>query len=164
MMGSLTHGLRRLTLGVASRPPPTPNFSFSSAMRGQALAAPRRQMAATVAAVNVQAAQNSDRRQRRSEKQRIRNRARKSAVTTRMKKVFKALDTFKDEPPKTEDELKPVESLISEAFKEIDKAWSKGVLHKNTAARRKSRLSRAKNRLLADAGLIAAPKSDTEEA
>ncbi|CAD7699524.1 unnamed protein product, partial [Ostreobium quekettii] len=160
MMGSLSQGLRRLSLATVSRRPVVTNFSFSAAMRGQALSVSRRQMVATVSAVNVEAAQNSERRQRRSEKERVRNKAKRSAVATRMKKVFKALEAFSDDPPKTEAELEPVETLISEAFQEIDKAWSKGVLHKNTAARRKSRLSRAKNRVLADAGLLANAKSE----
>lgn len=53
----------------------------------------------------------------------------------------------------TEEALKPVEKLISEAYQEIDKAVVKGVLHANTGANRKSRLALAKRRLLVTAGL-----------
>lgn len=135
------------------------HLSFSASMRGQALAVPLRRNVATVAAVQVQAKQNSLRRQRRSEKQREVNRRTKSAVATRMKKVLRALDTFQAEPPKSEADLEPVEKLISEAFSEIDRAKSKKVLHKNTAARRKSLLSRAKSRLMISAGLYTPEKT-----
>ena len=47
-----------------------------------------------------------------------------------------------------------MEKLISEAFQQIDKAVSKGVIHINTGARRKSRISVAKRKLLVDAGLF----------
>lgn len=50
-------------------------------------AAPRQHAVATVAAVQIQAKQNALRRQRRSEKQRLLNKSRKSAIATRMKKV-----------------------------------------------------------------------------
>ena len=46
-----------------------------------------------------------------------------------------------------------MEQLIAEAYKEVDKAVSKGVIHKNTAARRKSRLAAAKRATLVSAGL-----------
>lgn len=55
--------------------------------------------------------------------------------------------------PSSEDAVKPVEKLISEAFQQIDKAVSKGVIHINTGARRKSRIAVAKRKLLVDAGL-----------
>lgn len=48
-------------------------------------------------------------------------------------------------------QLDKVETLLSEAFSEIDKAVSKGVIHKNTAARRKSRITHAKKALEAAA-------------
>ena len=54
---------------------------------------------------------------------------------------------------KEEAELAPVEQLIAEAYKEVDKAISKGVIHKNTGARRKSRLAAAKRATLISAGL-----------
>lgn len=52
-----------------------------------------------------------------------------------------------------EQSVKPVETLISEAYQEIDKAVSKGVLKKNTGGRRKSSIAKAKRKLLIDAGL-----------
>ena len=41
------------------------------------------------------------------------------------------------------------EELYNEAVSKIDKAWTKGVLAKNTASRKKSRLTIAVNKLLA---------------
>lgn len=84
----------------------------------------------------------------------MRNKARRSAIATRMRKVFKALDEFKNGIT-AEDELKPTEVLISEAFSEIDKAVVKGILHKNTGDRKKARLSVAKRNVLITAGLYA---------
>ena len=55
--------------------------------------------------------------------------------------------------PEAEGDLKPVDIFISEAYQEIDKAVSKGILHKNTAARRKSKLALARQKLLIKAGL-----------
>jgi len=62
--------------------------------------------------------------------------------------VFKAALMLESEA-----DVAPLETLISEATKEIDKAVSKGVIHKNTAARRKSRLAAAKRTALVKGGL-----------
>lgn len=64
-----------------------------------------------------------------------------------------AIQTMRTELPSSEEAVKPVEKLISEAFQQIDKAVSKGVIHINTGARRKSRIAVAKRKLLVDAGL-----------
>eukprot|EP00983_Pelagomonas_calceolata_P049256 1141432-Pelagomonas_calceolata.AAC.4 len=37
-----------------------------------------------------------------------------------------------------------VEKLVNEAYTEIDKAVTRGILHKNTAARKKSRVAKYK--------------------
>ncbi len=66
--------------------------------------------------------------------------------------MFKAIAEFNGKL-ESEDALKPVEKLISEAYQEIDKAVCRGVLHINTGARRKSRLANAKKKLLVTAGL-----------
>lgn len=44
----------------------------------------------------------------------------------------------------TSEEIVPVEKLIAEAYSVIDKAVRVGTLHRNTGARRKSRLARRK--------------------
>lgn len=88
-----------------------------------------------------------------SESRRMYNKSRKSACSTRMKKVFRAAEALKANLPSSEDELKLLEQLVNEAFTELDKAVVKGVLHANVAARRKSRVSRAKRDVLMLAGL-----------
>ena len=65
--------------------------------------------------------------------------------------VLKALGEITE--IKSEEELNPVQKMISEAYSEIDQAVVKGVLHKNTAARRKSKLAGARQRVLIANGL-----------
>ncbi|HWT27057.1 MAG TPA: 30S ribosomal protein S20 [Mobilitalea sp.] len=67
-----------------------------------------------------------------------RNKAIKSKVKTMMKKVDAAVTVGDKELAKT--------SLV-EAVSEIDKASSKGIYHKNTAARKVSRLTKAINNI-----------------
>ena len=67
--------------------------------------------------------------------------------------MFSAVDGFMTDLPSSEDAIKPVEKLMSEAFQEIDKAVGKGILHTNTGARRKAKLAAAKRHLLTTAGL-----------
>jgi small subunit ribosomal protein S20 len=71
-------------------------------------------------------------RNRTNERRRQRNRAVKSELRTRVKT---ALSTAGDEERGDE--------ALRTALRKIDKAASKGVIHKNAAARRKSRLARA---------------------
>ena len=75
-------------------------------------------------------------RARQSEEQRVRNRSRK----TRMKNVIRDLDEViaGKSPEKAAEELKKAVSVIA-------KTASKGVIHKNTASRKISRLTRAVN-------------------
>ncbi|UCG40790.1 MAG: 30S ribosomal protein S20 [Acidimicrobiia bacterium] len=68
-----------------------------------------------------------------------RNKAVRSEVKTRMKNALAAAESG-DAAAATE--------ATQEAQKKIDMAVSKGVMKKNTAARRKSRLQREVNRLL----------------
>jgi small subunit ribosomal protein S20 len=49
-----------------------------------------------------------------------------------------------------------LETLISEATKSVDKAVARGILHKNTGARRKARMSKYKQELRRDKGLLTA--------
>ena len=73
-------------------------------------------------------------RNRQNEKANQRNKAVRSELRTRTKHVEAALDGGED-----------AEQLAREAIKRIDQAAAKGVLHKNTAARRKSRLMKKVN-------------------
>ncbi len=65
-------------------------------------------------------------RNRQTEKRNLRNRKVRSEVHTRSKTALEAVEE-------------------GAAIKRIDKAAQKGVLHKNTAARKKSRLARKLN-------------------
>ena len=77
-------------------------------------------------------------RARQSEEQRVRNRSRK----TRMKNVIRDLDEViaGKSPEKAAEQLKKAVSVIA-------KTASKGVVHKNTASRKISRLTREVNAL-----------------
>ncbi len=67
-----------------------------------------------------------------------RNKAIKSAVKTAIKKVYAAIDA--------KDQAAAKEALVN-ATSAMDKACSKGVYHKNTVARKISRLSVAVNKM-----------------
>lgn len=108
-----------------------------------------------VASVVVEAKKGDSikKRQRQAEKKRLYNRSRKSACKTRMKKVLTTVEEMKESKPSAAEDLKPVDALIALAYKEIDRAVSKGVLHKKTAARRKAKVAKARKDLAIEAGL-----------
>lgn len=83
---------------------------------------------------------SSAKRQRQSEKHRMRNRMHVSAVRTSRKKFLTAVAQ--------KDQAKAGE-LLKNAQKLIDSAASKGILKKNTAARLKARLHKKYNALAA---------------
>ncbi len=74
-------------------------------------------------------------RLRQQEKRRLINKSNKSRMKTEMKKVLAA--------EKKEDALKQMQV----AFSTIDKLAKKGIIHKNNADRKKSRLARFVNTL-----------------
>ncbi len=76
-----------------------------------------------------------------AERNRLRNKAYKSAVKTLMKKYFAAVDQYAANP--TPEVMAQVQTRMADAFSKIDKAVKKGVLHRNNGARQKSRLARA---------------------
>ena len=65
----------------------------------------------------------------------LQNKMRVSAMRTQIKKAAVAIDT--DNADKS--------ALMRAAFKSIDRAAAKGILHKNTAARKKSALARRRS-------------------
>lgn len=67
-----------------------------------------------------------------AERNRLRNMAIKTSVKTAIKKVYDAI--------KAKADAKQIQETVNNAYSLIDRAVSKGVLHKNTAARKKSRL------------------------
>jgi small subunit ribosomal protein S20 len=77
-------------------------------------------------------------RARQAEKQNIRNKAVRSSIKTIVKKVESAIASGNKED---------AGKSLTDAVKTITKAVSKGVIHKNTASRKISRLTRKVNTL-----------------
>ena len=73
-----------------------------------------------------------------AEANRQRNVAFKTSIKTAVKKVLEVAK---------EGNKEAVATAMSKAYQLCDKAVSKGILHKNTAARKKSRLTLAVNKL-----------------
>eukprot|EP00879_Flechtneria_rotunda_P003407 GHRR01003635.1.p1 GENE.GHRR01003635.1~~GHRR01003635.1.p1 ORF type:complete len:175 (+),score=56.35 GHRR01003635.1:208-732(+) len=90
-----------------------------------------------------------------AEERRMRNRSRKSAIATYMKKVLKMSEAVTKSQALDEQQVAQLEQYVADAFSEIDKAVTKGTLHRNTADRRKARVSRIKRQALIAAGLYA---------
>ena len=78
-------------------------------------------------------------RNRQNEKRRERNKAVRSELKTRVKRAVTAAQQGDDSVP----------VLAALAVKRLDKAAAKGVIHKNAAARRKSRLQKRLNTIAA---------------
>ena len=76
-----------------------------------------------------------------AERNHERNVAFKTSIKTALKKVLELAKA------KDEDAMK---AALSKAYQLCDKAVSKGILHKNTASRKKSRLTIAAKKLLAE--------------
>jgi len=76
-----------------------------------------------------------------AERNRLHNRSYKSAVRTLMKRCFTACSTYSQQPGDAAKQA--VQKTMSAAFSKIDKAVKVGVLHRNTGANQKSRLSAA---------------------
>ena len=76
-----------------------------------------------------------------AERNRLRNRTYKSALRTLMKRCFTAVSAYGQQP--SEDAKAAVHTTLGAAFSKIDKAVKVGVLHRNTGANQKSRLSAA---------------------
>ena len=69
-------------------------------------------------------------RNRQNEKRRLRNKSARSEMRTLVKDARTATEAGRDD----------AEEMLRQALKSIDKAAQKGIIHKNQAARRKSRL------------------------
>ena len=79
-------------------------------------------------------------RARKAEENRLRNKAQKSRIKTAIKKYESSL--HQDNTEVAQDNLKKATSLI-------DKSVGKNIMHKNTAARRKSKLAKKLNQMQA---------------
>jgi small subunit ribosomal protein S20 len=78
---------------------------------------------------------SAKKRMRQEEKRRLHNRSVKSAVKTQINKARYAIASDADS----------AEASVRAAVSELDRAVKKGVLHRNNAARRKSRLMKQLN-------------------
>ena len=83
---------------------------------------------------------SQEKRNRQNAKRRAANKSVRSELKTRARNALEAAQ---------EGDAARAEELLKAAQKRIDMATSKGILHKNTAARRKSRLNRRVRELLA---------------
>lgn len=79
-------------------------------------------------------------RNRQNEKRRLANKGVRSELRTRTKAALAAAESGEN-----------VEAATASAMKRIDKAGNKNVIHKNAAARRKSRLAKRINAAAAEA-------------
>jgi small subunit ribosomal protein S20 len=75
-------------------------------------------------------------RQRQSEKRRLRNRGNKSAINTTVKKLLTSLN---------EKDADAARGIYKEAIARLDSSVTKGTLHRKTASRRISRLTKKVN-------------------
>jgi small subunit ribosomal protein S20 len=76
----------------------------------------------------------AEKRMRQEKKRRLRNRMVKSTVRTQITKARLAIDSEVD-----------AQEAVRAAVSELDRAAKKGVIHRNNAARRKSRLMKQLN-------------------
>jgi len=79
-------------------------------------------------------------RNRQNEKARMRNKAVKSSLKTAIRKFHAAVETG---------DTAAAEALMRDASRKLDKAVSKGVIHKNQAANRKSAIAKRQDTLAA---------------
>ncbi len=77
---------------------------------------------------------NAKKALRKSHTRRLRNRVRRSALRTRLKQFRVLAEAGEDKDA--------IETAFRAAVKGLDKAAAKGLIHKNKAARTKSRLSK----------------------
>ena len=82
-------------------------------------------------------------RHRQSLERRMRNRAVRSRVRRQMRKMRSAI---------ADGDADAVKQLLPETFSVIDVGWRKGVLHRNTASRYKSRVAKQAEAVLSSKG------------
>jgi small subunit ribosomal protein S20 len=82
---------------------------------------------------------SAQKRARQSEKRRLRNAARKSLLRTYSKRVTKAVE---------EKNLEDARKALAQTIPTIQRVAGKGIIHKKTAARKISRLTKKVNALI----------------
>ena len=88
---------------------------------------------------------SAEKRHEQSEERRLRNKAVKSSVRTSAKKFV----VLAQKSERSSAELGEAEAALKDMIKKIDTAAQKGIIKKNTAARKKSRMQRLFNSLKA---------------
>ncbi len=83
---------------------------------------------------------SAEKRARQSERRRLINRTNRARLRTSIKKLRSALSSG---------DRQEISSLLPETVSELDKAVQKGALHRNAAARHKSRLTARVNQAAA---------------
>ena len=81
--------------------------------------------------------QSQKKRNRQNEKARIRNKSMRSELKTRLRTVADAIEAG---------DAEAAQVALHATHKRIDESVTKGLLHKSTAARRKSRLAKQVNK------------------
>lgn len=84
-----------------------------------------------------------------AERNRLRNKAYKSAVRTLIKKYENAVKDYMSEP--TPEKMVQVQQMMSAAYSKIDKAVKRKVLHRNNGARKKASIAKALKQITATA-------------
>ena len=74
-----------------------------------------------------------------TERNRLQNRFYKTSVRTLTKLFLKNLDVYKNSP--TLENKEKVQNILNSTYSLIDKGCKKNVFHKNTAARKKSKIT-----------------------
>ncbi|MFC4334531.1 30S ribosomal protein S20 [Salininema proteolyticum] len=85
---------------------------------------------------------SKEKRNRQNEKRRMRNKSVKSSLKTAIRKFRESAATG---------DIAAAKTNLQAASRQLDKAVSKGVVHKNQAAQRKSKMAQAVNKLEASA-------------
>jgi len=74
-----------------------------------------------------------------NKRNRLRNRYYKSSIKTMIKKFFQSLEIYKIS--RNPNDQKNVKQILNSIYSLLDKGTKKNVFHKNTAARKKSKLA-----------------------
>ena len=77
---------------------------------------------------------------RTAERNRLRNKAYKSAIRTLTKKYFSAVEVYTADP--SSENMDEAKQAMSAAYSKIDKAVKRKVLHRNNGSRKKARIAR----------------------
>ena len=92
---------------------------------------------------------------RTAEREQAYNKSVKTFSRTRVKKLMELVEAAEGAEAV---DVAPIDAALSEAYAALDRAWSKGSMHKNTVARKKSRINSAVKKLKVSKGLLSADK------